>query len=77
MLGEGKEAERFSPDLPRLVRADLRALVRRDRNRPSVIIWSIGNEVGEQYTCEEGEALARRLCDIVNEEDPLAPRPVR
>jgi len=52
---------------------DLRALVRRDRNHPSVIIWSIGNEVGEQYTGEEGAALAKRLSDIVHEEDPTRP----
>ena len=44
---------------------DMRALVRRDRNHPSVIAWSIGNEVGEQYTAEEGAAVARRLRDIV------------
>jgi beta-galactosidase len=49
---------------------DLRALVRRDRNHPSVILWSVGNEVGEQYTEAAGAALARRLCDIVHEEDP-------
>jgi len=52
---------------------DLRALVRRDRNSPSVIIWSIGNEVGEQYTGEEGAALATQLCTIVHEEDPTRP----
>lgn len=52
---------------------DLRALVRRDRNSPSVILWSIGNEVGEQYTGEEGAALAKRLHDIVREEDPTRP----
>ncbi len=52
---------------------DLRALVRRDRNHPSVIIWSVGNEVGEQYTDEAGAAIARRLCDIVREEDPTRP----
>jgi beta-galactosidase len=52
---------------------DLRALVRRDRNSPSVIMWSIGNEVGEQYTGEEGAALAKRLSDIIKEEDATRP----
>jgi beta-galactosidase len=49
---------------------DLRSLVRRDRNSPSVIMWSYGNEVGEQYTGEEGAALSRRLHEITREEDP-------
>ena len=52
---------------------DLRVLVRRDRNCPSVIMWSYGNEVGEQYTDQEGEALANRLHDILKEEDPTRP----
>jgi beta-galactosidase len=52
---------------------DMRALVRRDRNSPSVILWSIGNEVGEQYTAEAGAAIARRLRDIVREEDTTRP----
>lgn len=49
---------------------DLRALLRRDRNHPSVILWSVGNEVGEQYTGEAGAAIAQRLQAIVHEEDP-------
>lgn len=52
---------------------DMRALVRRDRNHPSVIIWSIGNEVGEQYTDAAGAAVAKRLHDITHEEDPTRP----
>lgn len=52
---------------------DLRAFIRRDRNCPSVIIWSFGNEVGEQYTGEEGAAIARKLNDIIKEEDPTRP----
>jgi beta-galactosidase len=52
---------------------DMRALVRRDRNRPSVIMWSVGNEVGEQYTDAAGAAVAKRLHDIVREEDPTRP----
>ncbi|HUA39075.1 MAG TPA: beta-galactosidase GalB [Candidatus Sulfopaludibacter sp.] len=52
---------------------DMRAQLRRDRNSPSVIMWSIGNEVGEQFTGTNGAALARQLCDIVHEEDPTRP----
>lgn len=53
--------------------ADLRAFIRRDRQHPSVIMWSLGNEVGEQYTGEAGAAVAQRLHDIAKQEDPTRP----
>ncbi|RXK81941.1 beta-galactosidase GalB [Filimonas effusa] len=53
--------------------ADLRSFIRRDKNHPSVIEWSFGNEVGEQYTAEEGARLAKKLKDIVAEEDSTRP----
>jgi beta-galactosidase len=52
---------------------DLRAQIRRDRNSPSVIMWSVGNEVGEQYTGTNGAAIGQMLCDITHEEDPTRP----
>jgi beta-galactosidase len=53
--------------------ADIRSFMRRDRNHPSIIAWSFGNEVGEQYTAEAGAALAKQLYDIVKEEDDTRP----
>ncbi|MDG5766206.1 beta-galactosidase GalB [Balneolales bacterium ANBcel1] len=52
---------------------DMRALVRRDKNSPSVYLWSTGNEVGEQYTEDAGADIARMLKAIVNDEDPTRP----
>lgn len=52
---------------------DIRAFVRRDRNHPSVIMWSYGNEVGEQYTAEAGAKLAEKLRDVVKSEDATRP----
>ncbi|MBZ5729106.1 MAG: DUF4982 domain-containing protein [Acidobacteriia bacterium] len=51
---------------------DLRDFIRRDRNHPSVILWSIGNEIEEQGRADGGK-LAQRLTDICHEEDRTRP----
>lgn len=52
--------------------ADLRAFVRRDRNHPSVIVWSYGNEIGEQRS-SSSRSTAQSLHDIIHAEDPTRP----
>ncbi len=51
---------------------DLRDMIRRDRNHPSVVMWSIGNEILEQAK-EDGSKEARRLTDVCHDEDPTRP----
>ncbi len=51
---------------------DLVNLIHQYRNSPSVVMWSIGNEVPEQPTAE-GAKLAYRLQQICHREDPTRP----
>lgn len=52
---------------------DLRAMIKRCRPHPSVIMWSIGNEVPEQVKGAEGAARAKFLADIARDEDSTRP----
>lgn len=51
---------------------DLQAMILRDRNHPSVFMWSIGNEIGEQFD-STGTVIAKRLVDIVKALDTTRP----
>jgi len=48
---------------------DLSDMVKQNRNHPSVIMWSIGNEIHEQKN-KNGWKFAKRLTEIVKREDP-------
>jgi beta-galactosidase len=52
------------------VRGQLDRLIRRDRNHPSVIIWSLGNEEWALEGTETGTHLAREMDDHVKRMDP-------
>jgi len=51
---------------------DLIAMLHRDRNHPSVVMWSVGNEVREQPR-QGGHEVLRKLVDICHREDPTRP----
>jgi beta-galactosidase len=51
---------------------DLTDFIRRDRNHPSVVLWSLGNEIGEQHAAG-GDTVLRRLVEIAHREDPTRP----
>ncbi|PRD49255.1 glycoside hydrolase family 2 [Sphingobacterium haloxyli] len=51
---------------------DLITLVKRDRNHPSVFMWSIGNEIREQFD-DTGVALTKGMTEVVKKLDPTRP----
>lgn len=52
---------------------DLTAFVKRDRNHPAVIIWSIGNEIPERGGLNNGYTVATKLAETVRRFDGTRP----
>ncbi len=51
---------------------DLTAMLQHDRNHPSVVMWSVGNEIREQPR-PGGEGPLKKLVAICHKEDPTRP----
>ncbi|MCM1355414.1 MAG: DUF4982 domain-containing protein [Staphylococcus sp.] len=54
----------------------LRAMIDRDRNHPSVILWSVGNEEWGVEWNDKGERIVRELRDVVHRLDSTRPMTV-
>lgn len=52
---------------------DMKDFIRRDRNHPCVIMWSIGNEILEQSEPKKGFTIAKKLVDYCKEMDRTRP----
>ena len=67
-----KKAGGYSPYFDKWWKKDMKNMLERDRNHPSVIMWSIGNEIPDQGF-PEGVKLAKMLSAYVHEMDPTRP----
>jgi len=68
----------YSRDFDKWHKRDLEDFVRCDRNHPSVMIWSVGNEVPEQYSYKNdsiprGAIIMKDLCSIIRSLDTTRP----
>lgn len=54
------------------IEKDVASWIRRDRNHPSVIGWSIGNEIYDTHVSERGQEITSMLMGLVREHDPRA-----
>ncbi|MFG6685732.1 sugar-binding domain-containing protein [Mariniflexile sp. HNIBRBA6329] len=62
----------YNVDWDKWHKKDLEDLIKRDRNHPSVMMWSIGNEIREQFD-EAGISLTKELVAIVKNLDTSRP----
>ena len=67
-----KSTHDVAPHFDELWRDDARAMVAKDRLHPSVIMYSIGNEIAESGS-ERGVAAAHEISDLIRELDPQRP----
>jgi len=68
----GKNKNGYASYFEQWAEKDISNMIRRDRNHPSVVMWSIGNEIREQGMAT-GKETAKFLADICRKLDPTRP----
>ena len=69
---KGKTKNDYHLDFKKWHKVDLQDMIKRDRNHPSVFMWSIGNEIREQFD-SSGIFIARELASTVKSLDTTRP----
>lgn len=69
----GKNFHDFSGQFALEWRRELEAFMRRDRNHPSIVMWSIGNELPEQGGLSDGYRTSRELAEAARAIDATRP----
>jgi beta-galactosidase len=75
MWAKEKTKYDYHLDYPEWHKRDLEDMVLRDRNHPSIFIWSIGNEVSEQWDHKDisGSMITKELTGIIKNLDTTRP----
>jgi len=72
MWRKKKNKQDYYQYFPEWHKRDLEDIVKRDRNHPSVMMWSVGNEIREQFD-STGITITRELVNIVKNLDNTRP----
>lgn len=76
MWERGKNPYDYGRFFKEWAQRDVASWIRRDRNHPSVMLWSIGNEIYDTHADEHGQEITRYLIDYVRAHDPKENAPI-